>query len=180
MTKEVIGVIGPIGSGKDTVGAYIAEVLNIPRYQISAPLKTLCVERGLQLTRENLVALGTQLAAERGEAFLAEYIVTHAESEKVVITGMRQLAQIAFLKSAVDRFTLIAVDAEPSLRYARSVAAGVVGEAKTLEEFIASERAENSAPNVQRLFECMKLADHHVTNNGSLEELHVSIDRLVH
>lgn len=114
MTKEVIGIIGTIGAGKDTAGDYIACKLDIPRYQISVPLKEICAKRGMELTRENLVALGTELAAEKGEAYLAEYIVSHAESNKLIITGMRQLAQIAFLRSTVD-LTLIAIDAAAKL-----------------------------------------------------------------
>lgn len=178
MTKEVIGVIGTIGAGKDTAGNYIARKLDIPRYQISTPLKEICAERGVELTRENLVALGTELAAEKGEAYLAEYIVSHTESDKLIITGMRQLAQIVFLQSTAD-LTLIAIDADPSVRYERTKAAAAMGEAKTLDEFIANEHAENSPPNVQRLFECMKLADYHLTNNGSPEDLYSEIDCII-
>lgn len=178
MVRQVIGIIGTIGAGKDTAGRYLTDRFAIPCYQISAPLKEICAERGMELTRENLVALGTELAAEKGETYLAEYIVSHAKSEEIIITGMRQLAQIKFLESSVD-LVLIAVDADPSVRYERTVAAGVVSEAKNIDKFIANERAENSAPNVQRLFECMSLADYRVENNGSLRDFYDEIDRVI-
>ena len=178
MTRRVIAIIGTIGAGKDTAGNYLTSKLAIPSYQISAPLKEICAKRGLELTRENLVALGTELAAEKGESYFAEYIISHAIADTIIITGMRQLGQINFLRSRVD-MTLIAIDADPAKRYERSKKAAVVGEANTLEEFVAKEQAENSPPNVQRLFECMDLADYHIVNNGTPQELYDEIDRII-
>ncbi len=178
MANHVIGIIGPIAAGKDIAGQYLAHQLGLPVYQISAPLKEICAGMGMELTRENLVALGTKLAAEKGESYLAEYIVAKAPEDRIIITGMRQLAQIHYLQSSAG-LTLVSIDAQPSLRYERAKTGSRVSEASTLEEFIADEQAENSPPNVQRLFECMKLADHHITNNGSFEELHAALDSLI-
>lgn len=178
MSTHVIGIIGTIGAGKDTAGSYITTKLGLPVHQISAPLKEICALEGLELTRENLVALGTRLAAEKGEGYLAEYIVSNSSDDRLIITGMRQLAQIHYLRSSTQ-LTLIAIDAEPSLRYERAKTASRISEADTLEEFIANEQAENSPPNVQRLFECMKQADYHITNNGTVDELQRKLDLII-
>ena len=177
MSKEVIGIIGSIRSGKDEAGEYIASKLGVPIYQISSPLKQICAETGVEPTRENLVALGTRLAKERGDGYLAEYILEHMP-DFAVITGMRQLGQIAVLKSS-SKLTLVAIDATPETRFERGQIDKKNGEATTLEEFIARELAENSPPNAQRLFECMKLADYHVENEGSIEELHNKLDEIL-
>lgn len=174
--KKVIGIIGPVGAGKDTAGDYIAERLGIPSYQISSPLKAILAERGLKLTRENLVALGTEIASQKGEAYLAEYIIDRAP-ESLIITGIRQLGQITYLRAHTD-LTLIAIDASPQIRYDRVKNSHTVIEAEDLDMFINHELQENSAPNVQRLFECMALADHRITNEGSIEDLHTSLDRI--
>jgi dephospho-CoA kinase len=178
MTKEVIGIIGTIGAGKDTAGDYIADKLHIPSFQISSPLKEICLENGIEPTRDNLIALGTRLAEEHGDGYLADYILERMP-EKAVITGMRQLGQIATLKAS-SRLTLIAIDADPSLRFERVRNNGKLGEARNIEEFLAKEHAENSAPNAQRLFECMKLARYRIINDSSLKNLYIKIDDILH
>ena len=177
MSKQVIGIVGTIGAGKDTAGDYLAKQLNIPIYQISAPLKMLCTEKGLEATRENLIALGTKLAAEKGEGYLAEYIVGYAP-DSFIITGMRQLGQISFLKSSTE-FKLVSIDAKPEIRFERIKRNSKIGEADSLVDFNAREKAENNPPNIQRLFECMKLADYHIINEGSLDDLYAQFDSLI-
>jgi dephospho-CoA kinase len=98
--------------------------------------------------------------------------------EKADITGMRQLGQITTLRSS-SNLKLISIDAAPAIRFERIKNTGKLGEASTLEEFIAREQAENNAPNAQRLFECMKLVDYHITNEASLEDLYAQLDEII-
>lgn len=177
MPKEVIGIVGPISAGKDEAGNYIARKLNIPSFQISSPLKKICMDSGIEPTRDNLIALGTKLAGEHGDGYLAEYILEHMP-EKAVITGIRQLGQIDVLRSE-SRLILISIEADPTIRFERVRRDNKLGEATTLEEFIMKERMENSPPNAQRLFECMELADYHIMNEGSLDELYAQIDKII-
>jgi len=177
MSREVIGIVGTIAAGKDAAGEYIGQSLDLPVYQISSPLKAMCKDEGIEPTRDNLIALGTKLAAERGDGYLAEYILNNS-SESLIVTGMRQLGQLAVLDS-LSNLTLLSIDANPELRFERAKKSGKLGEAKTLDEFVARELAENNPPNAQRLFECMKLAQYHLTNEGSEEELHIKLDQLL-
>ena len=177
MEKMVIGLVGTIGSGKDTAGDYIAAKLGIPVFQISAPLKQICADTGVEPTRENLISLGTELAKEHGDGYLAEYI-TERMKDSAVITGVRQLGQIAFLKSS-SKLKLISIDANPEIRFNRTKNNDKLGEADNLNEFLAREQAENSPPNTQRLFDCMKLADFHITNEGTIEELYSAVDEIL-
>lgn len=177
MSKKIIGIVGTIGAGKDTAGDYISKKLNIPSFQISSPLKQILLQEGKELTRENLIDLGTRLASEKGEAHLAEYILKRAP-EVSIITGMRQLGQLSFLKSATD-LILISIDANPEVRFERVKRNSKLGEASTLDAFISKEQAENSPPNVQRLFECMKLAEYQVINEGSLNDLYARLDDIM-
>jgi len=174
MTKEVIGIVGTIAAGKDTAGDHISNVLNVPLFQISSPLKQICTNNGVEPTRDNLIALGTQLAAEHGDGYLAEYILEQMP-DRAVITGMRQLGQIAVLESRTD-LTLLSIDASPSTRFERAKRNDKLGEARTLDEFVAREIAENSAPNAQRLFEVMDLAKYHLSNEASIEDLYAQLD----
>ena len=174
MTKEAIGIVGTIAAGKDTAGDHLSSTLDIPSFQISATLKDICAESGIEPTRDNLIALGTKLAAEHGDGFLVEHILERMP-DRAIITGMRQLGQIALLESQ-SNLTLLSIDADPLVRFERARNNGKLGEATTVEAFVAREQQENSPPNAQRLFEVMKRADYHVTNNQSLEDLYAGLD----
>lgn len=176
MKKKVIGIIGTIASGKDLAAEYIAAQLRIPRHEISQPLKDLAQERGIALTRENLVKFGREIAAEEGMDYLAKVILEKIPSTGVV-AGMRQIPQIEYLRDNAD-LVLLAIDADPAVRFARASGRGKSGEAATLVEFIEREQEENSG-TVQRLFDCMKLADYHLVNDGSVEELKQKIDSIL-
>ncbi len=154
--KKAIGVIGTKGAGKDTVAEYFADKFKIPSYSISRALKDILVERGMDITRENLTVLGREVAHEHGLGYLAERIFEQAP-DFFVISGMRQVPQITFLREHTH-FFLIAVDAHPEVRFKRTQERGDVREAKDLAHFIETEQQENSG-DVQRVFDCMKLAD---------------------
>lgn len=174
--KHVIGIIGTIGAGKDTAGDYIASKLHIPTFQISSPLKQICQEAGVEPTRDNLIALGTKLAAEHGDGYLADYILERMPQE-AIITGMRQLGQIETLRAKAS-LTLISIDADPAIRFERVTQNAKLGEASNLDEFVSKEIRENSAPNAQRLFECMEMAEYRVVNEGSLEDFYSELDKI--
>jgi len=176
--KIIIGVIGTNASGKDTVAAYISKKINFKVYELSRPLKEIAVERKIPLVRANLIELGTELSREYGEGYLATLLLKRV-NEKAVITGMREVKQLEIFTDNSDYFVLIAVDAKPELRFARSKLRNGIKEGDNLEDFIEIELKENSGYHTQRLFECMKLADYKVTNNGSLEELYKQVDNII-
>ncbi|MFA6586091.1 MAG: AAA family ATPase [Candidatus Paceibacterota bacterium] len=175
--KKVIGIVGGISSGKDTAAKYISEKLNIPAFEMSQPLKDIARERNIELTRENLVALGTPLAQEFGADYFAKILLGKIDSAGI-FAGMRQIAQIEYLKNN-SNFILISIEADPKIRFQRTLARAKLGEATNLEEFIRNEINENSGERIQRLFEIMKMADIHIENNGSLENFYNQIDNII-
>ena len=178
MMKKILGLIGPIGSGKDSAAKYVGEKLGIPFFQISDALKDIMRERGVTITRETLTVCGTKYAEEFGEDYLAKVILGKIEGAKGVISGMRQVAQIKYLRENSD-FYLVAIGTDAKIRFARSKARGKAGDAGTLELFVKNEILENSGGNIQRVFECIKMADTMIINNSSLEDLYKKIDNLL-
>jgi len=175
--KIVIGITGTIGAGKDVVAEYISKKLNVPALQISQPLKDIARELGIKITRENLVELGTKITKERGNDYLAVVLLERAPSI-AVFSGMRELAQLQYLRDHA-RLILIAVDAAAEVRFARAQKRGKIGEAGSLEDFVRHEQEENSPPHTQRLFECMKLAQYHIDNENTLENLYNEVDDIL-
>jgi len=158
--KTVIGIIGPIGSGKDTAAIYLAEKLGCKVYEISGHIKKLAHEQGILHDRQSLIDFGNRIVKERGSEYLPNALLEQI-SERGIITGMRQVAQIEYLQKH-SNLILVAIDADPEIRFKR----------------VRLEKEENSGDRVQRIFECMKMADHSVTNNGTLEELQKALDDL--
>ena len=175
--KRIIGIIGPIGAGKDTSADYMSSEIGIRAYQISSALREICQQRGIEPTRENLIELGTKLANKHGDSYLAKYVLDKSPAFSIIV-GMRQLGQITYLKEHAD-LILIAVDAPLPQRFRRAAARDKLGEAKTIEEFEANELKENSPPRAQRVFECMKLADYKVINNGNIIDLQLKLDKII-
>lgn len=178
--KTIIGIIGEIGAGKDSAADHIAARLSVNCFQLSSVLKDLALERDINPVRENLVLLGTKVAKEFGSDYLVKAMLEKINDQMVVITGMRHLGQIEYLRKNT-RLILIAITSKPELRFARAQKRGKAkaGEAKTLEDFIAQEKAENSGAHDQRLYECLKLADYAVENNTDLGTLFNHLDLIL-
>lgn len=175
--KTVIGIVGPIASGKDTVAEYISKKLGIPAFQTSAPLKEIAKERNIPLTRKDLILLSRELAHERGEDHLARTLLGKI-NDKGIITGMREVAQITYLRNN-SNFTLIAVNADQKIRFERLKSRKQIDEGKTFADFVANEKEEDSSNNVQRLSECMKMADYKIENNSDTKNLFRKVDEVL-
>lgn len=175
--KKIIGIVGPIGSGKDTAAEFIGQKIKTKVFTISQFLKEIAAKRGIEPTRENLIKLGTQTGLDQGEDYLAR-IVLEKVSSTGVLAGIRFTKIIEFLK-ANSEFILIAVSADPQIRFQRAQARDRLGEASTFEEFIANEQKENSAPNIQRVFECMKMAKYQVGNDGTQDEFYIKLEEIL-
>lgn len=176
--KRIIGIIGTIGSGKDTVADYISRKLNIPAFEVSQPLKDLAKERGIEPFRENLIKLGTEVSKERGPSFFIDTLANKTSENLIIITGARIPAVVEYMRGNYD-LILLSITAETEIRFKRSIDRNKLGEATTLTEFINREQKENSAPNEQRLFDCLTLADYSIENNGNMEELKGKVDEFL-
>lgn len=175
MKKKIIGIIGGVGSGKDTVAEYISKKIGVQSFQISQPLKDIAKERNIEPSRENLIQIGSDLVKEKGAGFLAELCLEKISGNTGIITGIRVLEVIEYLRENSD-FILLAVNAEPEVRFKRTINRGKLGEADTLEDFIKREEMENSPPNAQRLFECLKLVDYEIINDRDINSLQKEVD----
>ena len=175
--KSVIGIVGPIASGKDTVADYISKKLGIPVFQTSSVLREIARERNLPESRKELILLSRELARERGEDHLARTLLTRIKG-RGIITGMREVAQINYLRDN-SKFVLISVDAEQKIRFARLKSRKQIDEGKTFEDFAANEKEEDTSNNVQRLSECMKMADYRIENNSDTKSLFRKADEIL-
>lgn len=176
--KIVIGITGPIGSGKDTVARYIARHLKLEVFEISKPIKNYVISQGLPVTRENCQKFSPIIAEKFGPDYSARIFFENLKGDVGVISGMRQLPQIEYLEKHTKLF-LIAVDAKPENRFKFVVKRGSIVEMPNLEAFVKQEHDENSGASPMRVFECMAHAQIHLENDSDLESLYKKCDEVI-
>ncbi|MDD4785078.1 MAG: hypothetical protein PHH12_01305, partial [Candidatus Shapirobacteria bacterium] len=78
-------------------------------------------------------------------------------------------------------FTLLAIDADPKIRYERISSRGSSTDNVSFEKFLTDEQREmeSTDPNKQNLSECIKRADFVIDNNGSMEKLNEEIEKIL-
>ncbi len=128
--RKVIGLSGPISSGKTTAGKYLKS-LGYAYGRYSQVLQALLEERGIPVTRESLQRLGEEVYEGLGQRWLgSELIKRMPESGDLVIDGLRHPEDHSFLveKFGPD-FLHIHIDTPENVRGERYIGEG------TIEEF---------------------------------------------
>ncbi|NUJ97963.1 AAA family ATPase [Candidatus Gracilibacteria bacterium] len=173
--KKVIGIIGKLCAGKDSVGEYISKKYALPLYSISGKVKSLGEKD--HISREGLINFSRSLSEKFGDGYIAEKIIEDAKENTIIIVGMRQKGQIKYLKENTQ-FLLIAIEASDEIRFLRMQKRNRPGEPESLEEFIRIEKEEDGK-SVQKISACIKQADICLKNEGEIEDLYKKIDTIV-
>lgn len=179
MTKIVLGLVGPIASGKGTVKKYIEEKHQGKDCRFSTVLRDVLSRVDIPISRENLQKVSTVLRQTFGEDLLAKAIVKDAEgidADIVVIDGVRRLADIKYLKE-MKNFFLVSIDADSKARYSRLVERkeNEGDQDKSYEQFLADHEAEadREVPIV------MAQANYRIDNSGSLDGLFGQVEQII-
>jgi dephospho-CoA kinase len=173
---KLIGLTGTNGAGKGEVAAYFRNK-NYAYVSLSDVIRDELKRRGLEASRDNLVACGNELREKFGPDILARK-ATEKISGPAVIDSIRNPQEVEYLRSLGD-FVLIAVDAPAEIRFERVRKRGRNESASTLEEFRQKEELERRGQiNGQQLEACMGLADITIINDGTLEELWHELEAL--
>lgn len=172
----IIGLTGPISSGKDTVAIYLKKY-GFKHFSLSDELRSILKEKKIEPTRENLINWGNKLRKKYGTAYLAERILKKIKGNAVV-SSIRNLGEIERLKKEKN-FFLIGIDADPKIRFERAKKRNRLGDVKTFKEFLEKERKENNQKRYgQQLSLCLQKADYKIDNSKGLEELYGQVEQI--
>jgi len=178
----VLGITGTDGAGKGEAVRYLVEKYGFAHFS-SRDFILLEIRRlGLPEDRNQLRLTANALRAEFGNEVVVKKAYERAEQEgkkKVVIESVRALAEADYLKSRQG--VLLAVDADPKLRYERVQGRRSSTDKVTYEQFLAHEEIEKNDPdpNGMQKARVIELADYKIMNNGSLEELQKKLDEVM-
>jgi dCMP deaminase len=176
----IIGLTGKNGSGKTAVCEYL-QSRGFECHSLSDEIRNEIRKRGLEITREILIEVGNELREKLGPGILAERILKNlGDDRNYVIDSIRNPHEVEVLRRRPD-FTLLALEANGTIRFERSRKRGRENAAQTLLQFIEEEsrELESNNPASQQLHATQAKADLVITNNEAFEDLHRRLDELL-
>lgn len=183
MPKKVIGLVGPIASGKGTVIDFLKEK-GFKAYSTSDVLKEEVKKRGFEVTRSNCNKISNELRETQGADILAvqtSEIIDREGYENIVVDAIRNPKEMEFLKQKYNA-RIIGVVAEQRRRYDFFVQRGTyTDEIDTFEKFKELDDREmaQAGGHKQQTKACLDAADIVIENDGTVEELQQKVDQFI-
>ena len=182
--RNVIGLVGPISSGKGTV-AQILKDRGFICFSLSDRIRDEAERRGLDIGDTKILQdLRDELRAKFGADILAKRTyrrVNMAEGSKIVIDSIRNPAEIRFLKEKLD-IIILGVEASPETRYLHYLQRGRETKPKSWEEFLEMDRRETMSsgdPEKIDVTSCLSMADYRIKNEGTSDDLMEELTRVI-
>lgn len=178
----VIGITGTIGAGKGTVAAYLTDKYGFKSYSVRDFLIEEIKQRGLPVNRDSMTEIANDLRATHGPGYIVNELYKRAQqnSTNAIIESVRTTGEVDTLEKNPG-FHLLAVDANPEMRYERITTRHSSTDNVSFQQFIDDEKREleSTDPGKQNLLGCIKRANFVIANNGSLNELHAQVDDMI-
>ncbi|MEM3576862.1 MAG: AAA family ATPase [Candidatus Bathyarchaeia archaeon] len=164
--KLVVGVAGMPGAGKSVV-VDVAEGMGYDVVVMGDVVREEARRKGLECTPENLGKVMIELRLQEGKSAIAKRCIPkimEAKREKVIVDGIRSMAEVEEFKRHFQKFTLIAIKASPETRFKRLYHRKRSDDPKNWEIFSERDRRELSVG----LGEAIAKADYTIDNECSV------------
>ncbi len=174
----LIGIAGTLGAGKGTVVAYLKEK-GFVHYSASGVLRELLRADGLEESRENMTVLADKLRSENPASPQHVLFEKYKKEnpDKAILESIHSVGEAEFIKERGA--ILLGVDADLETRYERIKARGTSKDHVTFEEFEKIATHEEEGGGKHNIRAVLEMANYTITNNGTLEELHIQIEEIL-
>lgn len=177
---KIIGITGTLGAGKGTIVDYLVIEKGFKHYSVRKFLSVEIEKKGLPVNRDTMTDMANKLRACHSPAYIIEQLYKKAVKDggKAIIESIRTPGEVEFLKKQGE-FYLIAIDADPKIRYDRITLRATETDNISFDTFMANEKREftTSDANKQNLNRCIEMADLVIQNNGNISELHKQLEK---
>jgi dCMP deaminase len=173
----ILGVSGLNGAGKGEVVSYL-EARSFYGYSLSDVIRDELRERGVEESREQMIETGNAIRSALGPGGLALRLADRLLPDRnYVVDSVRHPEEVAVLRARTSRFKLIWIAADEAVRLERIRTRGRSGDPASREELRRLEGLElgSDDPSAQQLLAVRDLADVTIDNDGTLDELHASV-----
>jgi len=119
--KLVVGLAGMPGAGKSVVVS-AAKACGYGVVVMGDEVREEAKRRGLKPTPENLGRIMLELRRLEGESVIAKKCISKIQGKtenKIIVDGIRSLAEVEEFKKHFQKFVLVAVHASPETRFKR-------------------------------------------------------------
>jgi dephospho-CoA kinase len=177
--KIILGLVGPIASGKGMACHYLKEIHDAKIFRFSTMLRDVLDRFYIEQSRENMQTLSSVLRQTFGEDLMAKTIandVKNSASEIIVLDGVRRLGDIKYLLE-MPEFHLVEINADQKIRYDRITSRGENTDdiKKTFADFQKDELQESEL----QIKSVAEKAQFHINNNGTEQELYNQIENII-
>lgn len=177
----IIGITGTLGAGKGAVVSYLVRTKGFTHYSARSYFAVQMEKQGITpINRDTMVEFANSLREQNGPRHIFDTLYKEAEASgnPSVIESIRTVGEAEALKERGG--VLLAIDADEHMRYTRICGRGSTHDKVTFEEFQTQEAREmySDDPNKQNISAVMRMADVTIENNGTLGELHASIEKV--
>lgn len=173
----LIGIVGTHGAGKGAVVQFLKE-----RGFIHCSAREYFIEelqrRGVTSDRPAISALANELREKYGIDHIVRVFLDRYDPavDDIVIESIYTMGEVSAIRAAGG--FVVAVDADPEIRYERITARMSETDKVSKEEFIRmqAQEANSDDPTKQNARAVMENADFHITNDSDLEALRIQVN----
>jgi len=178
----IIGITGTIGAGKGTIVSYLVNTKGFRHYSVRVFLIKEIEKRDMPVNRDSMVVVANELRGKHSPAYIVEQLYNEAvrSGENCIIESIRTPGEVNALR-AKGNFYLLAVDANPESRYQRIKGRNSETDQIDFNTFLENEKREMSStdPAHQNIHKCIEMADFTLTNNQTIDGLHVQVNAIL-
>lgn len=178
----IIGITGTLGAGKGSIVDFLVDIKGFTHYSVRSFLIREIKARGLVVNRDSMTHVANELRAFHSPSYITDALYEEASKAgtNCVIESIRTPGEIQSLRNKPG-FVLLAVDANPTLRYSRISERRSETDIIDYSTFLSNEEREmhSTDPNHQNLAGCIAQADYVLRNDGTKEELHQQVENIL-
>ena len=165
---KVIGVVGLPASGKGEFSK-IAAGMGIPVIVMGDMIRKAVSEAGLEPSDTNFGAMAYRLRAEGGMDAIARLCIPEIQKQSapiVLVDGIRGDMEVELFRHHFSGFVLVSIDSLFENRLAR-----IAARARS-DDFTSADALRNRDEREMKwgLFDALKSADLHISNEGTLDD----------
>lgn len=178
----ILGITGTLGAGKGTIVEYLQQKFGFDHYSVRAYLIEEIIKREMPNNRDSMVIVANDLRAKNSPSYVTDqlFLTAQKSGNDCIIESIRTPGEVKSLQKNKS-FFLIAVDADPKIRYERIKIRASETDQIGFDTFLSNEEREMTSndPNKQNLKKCIEMANFVIDNNGDMGQLEVQVEKII-